>query len=201
MLGVALATTAGFSWLFVLPQHLNGHADNPYIGIVVFLVIPALLFAGLAMIPIGIVLSRRRVVSALSSIPDRRAAWRRIGLFLGLITFVNLVIGSQASYRAVQHMETDQFCGQSCHVMKPEFTAWGHAPHSHVECVECHVAPGASGWMASKMAGTTQLPALCSIPSPADRIRNSVEQAGPLRRNLRTLPCARPGTGLGDEGD
>ena len=39
------------------------------------------------------------------------------------MTLANLVIGSQVSYRAVEHMETVQFCGQSCHVMKPEFTA------------------------------------------------------------------------------
>ena len=157
MLGVALTTTAGFSWLFVLPMHLRGNADNPYIGILAFLIIPAVLFLGLALIPIGVLLARRQVVSGLSAIPDRRAAWRKIGVFLGLMTFVNLVIGSQATYRAVAHMETDQFCGQSCHVMKPEFTAWKRAPHSHVECVECHITPGAAGWFAAKMSGTRQL--------------------------------------------
>ena len=73
------------------------------------------------------------------------------------MTFVNIVIGSQVSYRAVQHMETVQFWGQSCHVMKPEFTAWKHAPHSSLECVDCHVGPGASGWLKSKMSGTRQL--------------------------------------------
>jgi len=41
--------------------------------------------------------------------------------------------------------------------MKPEFTAHGVASHSRVLCVECHVASGASGWVASKMAGTRQL--------------------------------------------
>jgi hypothetical protein len=33
MLGVALATTAGFSWLFVLPVQFRGHTNNLYIGI------------------------------------------------------------------------------------------------------------------------------------------------------------------------
>src|SRR5450432_539466 len=127
MFGVALTTTAGFSWLFVLPLHLRGSVDNPYIGIIIFLVIPAILFLGLALIPIGIFLARRHVVAGLSEVVDRGAAWRRIWLFLGVMTFVNLVIGSQASYKAVQHMETDQFCGQSCHVMKPEFVAWRQA--------------------------------------------------------------------------
>ena len=39
------------------------------------------------------------------------------------MTVANVVIGSQLTYRAVEHMETVQFCGQSCHVMQPEFTA------------------------------------------------------------------------------
>ena len=47
MLGVALVTTAGFSWLFALPTQLRGQASNPYIGIIVFLVIPIVFVAGL----------------------------------------------------------------------------------------------------------------------------------------------------------
>jgi hypothetical protein len=95
MLGVALATTAGLSWLFVLPQQLGGRASNPYVGILAFLVIPAVLFAGLALIPIGIAMARKRVAASMSAVPDQKAAWRKIGIFLGLITFANIVIGSQ----------------------------------------------------------------------------------------------------------
>jgi hypothetical protein len=39
--GRGLLASALISWLFVLPQHIRGHADNSYIGIVVFLVLPA----------------------------------------------------------------------------------------------------------------------------------------------------------------
>jgi nitrate/TMAO reductase-like tetraheme cytochrome c subunit len=194
MLGVALATTAGFSWLFVLPLHLHGsRVDNPYIGILIFLIIPAILFLGLALIPAGIFLARRRIGRGLTAVVDSRVAWRRIGLFLGLITFVNVVIGSQATYRAVQHMETEQFCGQTCHVMKPEFTAWQHAPHSRVECVECHVAPGASGWLASKMSGTRQLTAvvLNNFPRPIQ----SAMESNRLVSSLETCERCHARTG------
>jgi nitrate/TMAO reductase-like tetraheme cytochrome c subunit len=54
-------------------------------------------------------------------------------------------------------METPQFCGATCHVMHPQFAAYQNSPHSRVECVECHVAPGAAGWISSKAAGTRQL--------------------------------------------
>ena len=70
---------------------------------------------------------------------------------------LNVVIMSQLSYSAVMYMEEPQFCGQSCHVMKPEFTAYRVSPHARVLCVECHVTPGATGWVQSKVAGTRQL--------------------------------------------
>jgi formate-dependent nitrite reductase cytochrome c552 subunit len=157
MLGAALVTLAGCSWLFVLPSHLRGHVDNPYIGLLIFIVIPVVFLLGLTLIPIGVVLAKRRVADALDAVEDRRAAWRRLAVFFGVMTAVNVVIGSQVTYRAVEHMETVQFCGQSCHVMKPEYTAHLSEPHSRVACVACHVEPGATGWAKSKMAGTRQL--------------------------------------------
>jgi hypothetical protein len=157
MCGVALATTAGFSWLFVLPMHLQGENTNPYIGLLVVFAIPLLLLAGLALIPIGIARARRRQDAGTLELPNHGVAWRKLGIFFGLISFVNVVIGSQATYRAVKYMETENFCGATCHVMKPEFTAWKHATHSSVECVSCHIAPGAGGFVKAKMAGTQQL--------------------------------------------
>ena len=147
MLGVALVTLACCWWLFALPAHLRGHVDNPYIGLLIFIIIPVIFFTGLALIPIGIVMAKRRVAAGLSVMQDRRTAWRRVIAFFVTMTAVNVIIGSQVSYRAVEHMETVQFCGQSCHVMKPEFTAHQMAPHQEVACVSCHVAPGASGWV------------------------------------------------------
>jgi hypothetical protein len=54
-------------------------------------------------------------------------------------------------------MESDQFCGQSCHVMKPQFMANQRTVHRNVGCVECHIVPGAAGFIAAKMNGTRQL--------------------------------------------
>jgi NapC/NirT cytochrome c family, N-terminal region len=157
LVGTGLVTTAGISWLFVLPLGVRGHASNPYVGIVVFLILPVIFFAGLALIPIGIYFGKRRLQTDIESIFDRKAALRRIAWFLGVTTVLNVLIGTQFTYRAVKHMETPQFCGQSCHSMSPEFAAYANSPHSKVECVECHVAPGAAGWIASKTAGIRQL--------------------------------------------
>jgi nitrate/TMAO reductase-like tetraheme cytochrome c subunit len=159
MLGAALVTLAGFSWLFLLPLNLRGGGvDNPYIGLLIFIAIPIVFFAGLALIPIGIALAKRKVTDSLNEVEDRRVAWRRVGIFFAVMTVANVVIASQLSYRAVEQMDTVQFCGATCHVMKPEFTA--HAampPHQAVACAECHIAPGATGFVKAKMNGVHQL--------------------------------------------
>ncbi len=172
MLGAALVTLAGFSWLFVLPLNVSGNGvSNPYIGLLLFIAIPIVFFAGLALIPIGIALAKRKVVENLNEIEDRRIAWRRVGIFFAVMTVANVVIASQLSYRAVEQMDTVQFCGATCHVMKPEFTA--HAaepPHQAVACAACHIAPGATGWLKAKMAGTNQLFAVMfnTFPRPIE---------------------------------
>jgi len=156
--GAALVITAAISLLFVTPQHIRGHEDNPYVGIILFVILPLVFFAGLALIPVGVYLSKRKIRKGLSAATfDRKAALRRLALFVGITTALNVVIGTQLTYRGVQHMETPQFCGMTCHTMKPEFTAYQNSPHSRVECVECHVAPGAAGWIRSKASGIRQL--------------------------------------------
>ena len=167
--GAALVVTALVSWLFVLPLHIRGHADNPYVGIIAFLVIPVVFFAGLALIPVGIFLGRRSIRERFEAEEvDRKTALRRLGWFFGITTLANILIGTQITYRAVEHMETPQFCGSSCHVMAPEYAAYQNSPHAKVECVECHVAPGAAGWVSSKANGVRQLfeTALKNFPRP-----------------------------------
>lgn len=175
MLGVALVTTAGFSWLFVLPIQLRGHTSNPYIGILVFILIPVIFVLGLALIALGIFLARRRIrrgEQELLAGADRRVYVKRFAIFFAVTTAINIVIGTQGTYRAVQHMDTVQFCGQTCHVMKPEFTAHQNSPHARVECVECHVSPGVAGWIESKKAGTRQLRDVVF-----DRVHHPIESA------------------------
>src|SRR5215470_4395303 len=160
LLGVALVTTAAFSWLFVLPIQLRGNTNDPYIGIVVFIFIPVIFIFGLVLIAFGAFLARRRITlieKGLLEGPDRKTYTRRIAIFFAVTSAANIVIGTQGTYRAVSHMETVQFCGQSCHMMTPEFTAHANSPHANVACVECHVSPGAGGWVESKKAGTRQL--------------------------------------------
>jgi len=157
ILGSALVTIAGCSWLFVVALHAGGRTANPYVGILIAFAIPAVFFTGLILIPIGSWLARRRIQAGLAQVQSRPAALRRLALFFATMTVVNVVIASQVTYRAVNHMESDQFRGRSCHVMKPQFTANQRTVHRNVGCVECHIVPGAAGFVQAKMNGTRQL--------------------------------------------
>src|SRR5215831_915771 len=92
--GAALIATAAISVLFVESHQIRGHADNPYVGIVVFLIVPFVFLAGLAMIAAGVYLSKRVIRAGLADFPfDRKAALRRLFLFLGVTLVVNVLLG------------------------------------------------------------------------------------------------------------
>ena len=83
---------------------------------------------------------------------------RRGLFFVTAATFISLVALSFASQRAVEYSESQQFCGQACHqAMGPHFTAHQSGLHSRVGCVECHIEPGAQGFLRAKLNGTNQL--------------------------------------------
>ena len=169
MLGLFLVVTALVTWLVILPIQGRG-GPNPYIGIVVFVVVPILFVAGLLLVPLGIYLARRRIHHSLGgeATLEPGVAWRRLGLFFGVTALVNALVVSLVTYRAVHQMETVQFCGQTCHVMTPQARAHPVSAHARLACVECHVGEGARGWFESKAAGTRQLfeVAFDSYPRP-----------------------------------
>ena len=183
VVGASLVTIAGCSWLLLLIMRTAGATADPYRGILIFFAVPVPFFLGLALIPVGAWLARRRIAAGLSRAPDPRVVFRRAAIFFGLMTVVNIVIGSQVTYRAVTAMESARFCGQSCHIMKPQFVANQRGLHRNVQCVECHVVPGAAGFVQAKMNGTRQLieVTLGTYPRPVppalqtDRLVSSAE--------------------------
>src|SRR5437867_4594785 len=133
--------------------------SNPYYGIIVFLVFPAFFLLGLLLIPAGVWRCSRRL-GGLGNIPPVEvtspAAIRFFGL-IALLTVVNVAIVSAGTYTSVRYMDSQQFCGTVCHtVMIPQYTAYQTSPHSHIECVSCHVGPGAAWFVHYKLSGIHQ---------------------------------------------
>lgn len=184
--GVILVTTAGLLWAFLLPTMLRGSASDPYLGILIFMVLPGVFFAGLALIPLGIWNYRRthgaQFPKEFPPLDLASPQFRRLLKFMAITTIANLVIGSQLTYRAVHYMETVSFCGQTCHtVMTPEFTAYRHSPHASVACVDCHIGPGAGWFVKSKISGSWQVVSVAfdlfprPIPTPIESLRPARE--------------------------
>ncbi|MBI3470321.1 MAG: NapC/NirT family cytochrome c [Candidatus Solibacter usitatus] len=186
--GVLLVTTSTVFWLFLLPANFGAETVHPYLGILIYLLLPGGFFGGLAMIPLGIYLESRREKKSgeyPASFPPldlRHTGLRRLLAFVVLATGANLVIASQFTYHAVNYMDSVNFCGQTCHsVMSPEFTAYQNSPHSRVECVKCHIGPGAGWFVKSKLSGVGQVFAVTfntyprPIPAPVHNLRPARE--------------------------
>jgi nitrate/TMAO reductase-like tetraheme cytochrome c subunit len=162
--GGAITTGSGVTMISYWMAELFGHlSDNPYLGIIFFLILPALFLLGLALIPVGVFLRRKKLQQA-GRIP---AAFPRIdlndpifrhGLDIVLVaTIVNFLVVAAASYHGATYMDSPQFCGRSCHVMTPEYTAYQISPHNHVACVECHIGTGVQAYFSAKVNGTKQI--------------------------------------------
>ena len=188
LIGVVVVTTATVFWLFLLPTTMGGGIHNPYNGILAFMLLPALFFLGLVLIPLGIYWRNRKerrqglYPASFPPLTLKNVDFRRLVTFVGVTTFANIVIASQLAYGAVSYMETVSFCGQTCHtVMQPEFTAYQSSPHSRVECVQCHIGPGESWFVRSKFSGMRQVFAVMfhtyetPIPTPVHNLRPARE--------------------------
>ena len=182
---MVLTTISAVLFLVVFLADVFGWHSNPYVGIIFFLILPAVFLFGLALIPLGAWIERRR--RARGRAPSE-VHWprldlndpvqRRAAVIIFMATVANIVIVSLAAYRGVEYMDSPQFCGQVCHtVMKPEFTAYQEGPHSRVACVECHVGAGASSFAKSKISGARRVLAVSfhtyarPIPSPVQDMR------------------------------
>jgi hypothetical protein len=185
VIGVFLTTMGAVLFLIVFLLDLFGLHTNPYIGIVFFLVFPAIFIVGLLLIPVGLWRERRR---RLAGRAPSTLGWPRLDLndptqrrwtvFVIAATLLNVIIVSLASYRGIEYMDTVGFCGQVCHeVMQPEFVAYQDGPHSRVACVQCHIGPGAQGFVQAKLSGTRQVFAVMfdtyerPIASPVKNLR------------------------------
>ena len=204
LIGGALTTASAFVLIgfWVVNTFGHGGSNNPYLGIIFDVFLPGLFVLGLILIPLGIWLRYNRL-KALGEVPS---IYPRIGLkdpvfrrgieLVVAATFINFVIVGTASYRAVAYMDSPNFCGQTCHVMAPQWTAYQVSPHSHVACVECHIGSGVGAAVHAKVNGTKQLieVTLHDYPTP---IKASLSVLRPARATCEE--CHSPTRFVGEK--
>jgi nitrate/TMAO reductase-like tetraheme cytochrome c subunit len=186
LIGSGLTTASAITLLLYWGMEVIGHRyANPYLGIIFFLLLPALFILGLVLVPIGMLLRRNRLRRAgqlPTSYPEIHLAdpiFRHGVLIVLAATFINLIIVGSASYQGVTYMDSARFCGTSCHVMAPQWSAYQASPHSHVDCVECHVGSGMKSYVQAKVNGTKQLVevAFDTYPRPITAPLNALRPA------------------------
>jgi nitrate/TMAO reductase-like tetraheme cytochrome c subunit len=190
--GSALTTVAAFLFVLLLAIHVvSATGGSPYLGILTFLVLPALFFLGLVLIPVGLWRVRRRRLQAMAEddpavefavVDFNRPGTRRTALVFVAATAINALILGVGTYKGVEVMESTEFCGAACHsVMQPEYTTYKRSPHARVKCVECHIGAGADWFVKSKLSGSWQLVSVAldlyprPIPVPVHNLRPARE--------------------------
>ena len=182
----AILTTSGAITMLAFWGYELVHAGptRPYTGIIFFFILPGVFVLGLVLMPAGGLLRRYRLKQqgklphVYPTIDLRQPMLQRAIALVVVMTFVNVALMGTASYKAVEHMDSVEFCGQTCHsVMAPEYTAYLNSPHSRVACVDCHIGSGAPWFVRAKISGVRQLFAVTlktysrPIPSPVHNLR------------------------------
>ena len=187
LVGAGLVILSALSIIFIFLIEAISGKSNPYLGIFTYMIYPALLIAGLLLVPAGILLERRRRVKfrelpryAMIDLNDNRT--RGIFLFVVVLSLFFIGLIAMVSYQAYHFTESVTFCGELCHsVMEPEYTAYRDSPHARVTCAECHVGSGAGWYVRSKLSGAYQIYSVLfkkyprPVPTPVHSLRPARE--------------------------
>jgi nitrate/TMAO reductase-like tetraheme cytochrome c subunit len=188
LVGTVLTTVTGCALLLLFGLDVSGLTLNPYTGILLLVLLPALFLLGLLLIPGGLLLYRRRRAAGTPPVPLGEAVGalfttrtgRRKLLTIGLLTAANIVLLGGAAQRLVAWTSAPTFCGTACHgIMEPEWVTYHDSPHARVACVECHVGSGTPALIRSKMDGLRQVWSAITgryarpVPAPVHSMRPS----------------------------
>lgn len=159
---IALFNLVLIAFLFIIILLFD--VGSSYAGLFIYIILPMFLVGGLLMIPLGIIITKRRQGRKLQSsaawpvIDFNKPSTRNASLIFGIGTILLIIFSSLGSYEAFHYTESVEFCGKLCHeVMEPEYVAYQKSSHERVSCVECHVGTGADWYVKSKLSGLYQV--------------------------------------------
>jgi len=181
LVGTAMMLVCAILFASLLVIELLGAAGNPYTGIITYLILPASGALGFVLTIFGIRRERKRSPDGAYPVIDLNLETvRKRLLILILVVSIGVVILAAATFQGMHVMETESFCGETCHsVMGPEFAAYQRSPHARVACVECHIGSGTAWMVKMKLNGAWQMVSTIldlydrPIPTPVHNLRPS----------------------------
>lgn len=189
LIGATIALISFFMILFLFAITTFLNRGSSYLGLIIYIVLPAFLIVGLILIPLGMYFKvrkekklRREIETKWPEINLNDVRHRNAFMIFTIGTTLFLFVSAIGSYEAFHYTESVEFCGTTCHeVMYPEHTAYQHSPHARVACVDCHVGSGADWYVKSKLSGLYQVYAVTlgsypkPIPTPITSLRPARE--------------------------
>jgi len=178
LVGVALLIAA---LIMHMANMAVGRHANPYIDMVIFMLLPAMVVFGFVLVGLGAWVQRRRGTDAEArtiAIEMGGPAFARKAMMVGFLALISLVMFGSFGYEAYHYTDSTDFCLKVCHtVMNPEGVAYERSPHANVACVKCHIGPGADWFVKAKISGIRQVFAVLGdtyerpIPAPVHALR------------------------------
>lgn len=170
----------------------GGALAQPYGDLVIFFVPPIFVIAGVVVVLIGMYVQwiRWRMHKPLSFARypkwDLNVARERKALLVVAIGAAILSVPAvYGGFQMYLYTDATSFCGAVCHSMTPEYQTYQRSPHAHVECAQCHVGGGATGYLEAKVHGIAEMVETVQdnyprpIPVPVTALR-------PIRGNCET---------------
>ncbi len=186
IIGASIALMNFVFIIFLLIISFVFDIGSSYIGLFIYMILPAFLITGLILIPVGMFLSKRKSKKRGDRVGTKdwplidfnSPGTRNASVIFVVGTMVLLIFSAVGSYEAFHITESVEFCGKLCHkVMEPEFVAYHESSHERVSCVECHVGNGADWYVKSKLSGLYQVYSVLAkkyptpIPTPIHNLR------------------------------
>jgi nitrate/TMAO reductase-like tetraheme cytochrome c subunit/mono/diheme cytochrome c family protein len=96
----------------------------------------------------------KRIINSINRFffpPAGSPRWMRI-LPYALLGVLTLLVLTASAY-GWEYTNSPPFCGETCHTMPPEYTAYLTSPHARVACVDCHIGKGFIATRITRKAG------------------------------------------------
>jgi len=190
-IGVILTTSSFVIFILFEFARLSGIITNAYIGLITYLLFPALFVIGLILIPVGWRSYKKRSGKTTRQLLEEHFApddlkegldGSNVFRTVIILTVVNIIFIGAASFQMLHFMDKPNFCGTACHsVMNPEWVTYQDSPHARVKCVECHVGEGVKAAVNAKLNGVWQMISVTfnlldrPIPTPVHNLRPARE--------------------------
>lgn len=164
IVGFIIAVNSLILILFLLIFTMISPAQNNYLGVYIYVVLPFFLVLGFILVPLGMFFrarKKRKMKEEKDRLPliDLNLKEHRILLVkIMVITFIFLISSALGTYNAYRYINSVELCGELCHKeMEPEYITYLNSSHAKVPCVNCHEGSGVNWYFRSKWSFLQQV--------------------------------------------